>query len=194
MIEVRELFPTCISIDENLMLAKALLPLCDKYTALSTSNCLAIENFPSTLYEKELTDQIMAEPLVQEAFHWIINYPLARLLGHRSIDFPGKHRPFGFFSSMNKGAYLHKHQHLDCYFSGLLYLDVGDDVPDIIIHDPRPVEKFISYPRSVATRTNSGAHVIKPKPGMILLWDAWLEHETPQKLNDNPRKTFVFNI
>jgi len=194
MIEIRELFPTCISIDENLMLAKALLPLCDKYIELSNSNCANIENFPSTIYENELTTQIMAEPLVQEAFHWIINYPLARLLGHRNIEFPGKHRPFGFFSSMNKGAYLDKHWHNDCYFSGLLYLDVGDDVPDIIIHDPRPVEKFIHYPKFYNMRTNSGTHNIKPKSGMILLWDSWLEHQTHQKLNDNPRKTFVFNI
>jgi len=194
MIEIRELFPTCISIDENLMLAKALLPLCDKYVALSNSNCANIENFPSTIYENELTAQIMAEPLVQEAFHWIINYPLARLLGHRNIEFPGKHRPFGFFSSMNKGAYLDKHWHNDCYFSGLLYLDVGDDVPDVIIHDPRPVEKFIYYPKLYNMRTNSGTHNIKPKTGMILLWDSWLEHQVHQKLNDNPRKTFVFNI
>ena len=70
MIEVRELFPTCISIDENLMLAKALLPLCDKYTTLSTSNCLNIENFPSTLYEKELTT------LVEEIFDGITNLPM----------------------------------------------------------------------------------------------------------------------
>jgi len=194
MIEIRELFPTCISIDENLMLAKALLPLCDKYTALSTSNCLGIENFPSTLYERDLTAQIMAEPIVQEAFGFIISHPLAKLLGHRNIGFPGQHRPFGFFSTMNKWAYIDKHHHLDCHFSGLIYLDVGEDVPDLIIHDPRPVEKFISYPKSEATRTNASTHIIKPKTGMVLLWDSWLEHQTHQKLNDNPRKTFVFNI
>jgi len=161
---------------------------------LSTSNCLGIENFPSTLYERDLTAQIMAEPIVQEAFGFIISHPLSKLLGHRNIGFPGQHRPFGFFSTMNKWAYIDKHHHLDCHFSGLIYLDVGDDVPDLIIHDPRPVEKFLSYPKSEATRTNAGTHIIKPKTGMVLLWDSWLEHQTHQKLNDNPRKTFVFNI
>jgi hypothetical protein len=74
VIEIRELFQTCIIVDENLILAKALLPLCDKYTALSASNCLGVENFPSTLYERDLTAQIMAEPLVQEAFGFIITF------------------------------------------------------------------------------------------------------------------------
>ena len=194
MIEVRELFPTCIVIDENPILAQALLPLCNKYTEMSETNCLHIENFPSTLFDRELTQQVMAEPLVEEALSYIVTWVLPRLLNHRNIKSPTKLRPFGFFSSMEKYAYLRKHAHLDCSFSGLMYLEVGENVPDLLIHDPRPVTKFISYPMEQVTRTNELSHVIKPEPGMILLWESWLEHEVYQKMNDEPRKTFVFNL
>ena len=95
---------------------------------------------------------------------------------------------------MERNAYLRKHSHLDCSFSGIVYLETGEDVPPLVLYDPRPVRLFYNYPVSKMPPKDDPIHVIHPKKGMIVLFDAWLEHEVYQKLNDNPRKTFVFNL
>ena len=191
---ITELFPTFIFESHNEVLADSLLPLCDKYTSESTTNCLHIDNFPSTLYSYGQTADVNSEPLVQEALEYIKSSCLKPFLDHRGIKLPGPLRPFGFFNTMKKGAYLRKHSHFDCFFSGIIYLDIGEDIPEISFFDPRPVTKFINYPFDTLTKLNSPLYTVKPKKGMILLWDAWLEHEVYQKKNDNSRKTFVFNI
>lgn len=191
---IKELFPTYLLEFESIELAEALLPLCDHYTALSNTNCLHIDNFPTTLYDRTLERQVMEEPLVKQALEYVTEVCLRPFLEHRDLDLPKSLNPFGFFSTMEKHAYLRKHAHLDCAFSGIIYLEVGEDVPPLVMYDPRPVRNFYNYPVKKMPPRDDPIHVIRPTKGKILLWDAWLEHEVYQKMNDNPRKTFVFNL
>ncbi len=191
---IKELFPTFLLEFENIELADALLPLCDKYVSESNTNCLHIENFPTTLYNRQQEKEVNNEPVVQQALEFIVEICLKPFLEYRNIMPPQNLRPFGFFSSMEKYAYLRKHSHLDCLFSGLIYLESGEDVPPLILYDPRPVRSFHNYPITTSTPKDSSIHIVYPKKGKILLWDSYLEHEVYQKLNDNPRKTFVFNL
>jgi hypothetical protein len=199
--EFFDLFPTTIFKGYNKVLAESLLPLCNKYTSEETiKNCLDCDNFPSTLSAGYLEFQVNNnEPLVTEALQYISDHCLKPFLAHRGIGLPGPIRPFGFFSSMEKGGYLRKHHHLDCYFSGIVYLEVGEDVPELILHHPGNHIKFLHYPsdhQHIDNYLNRTCNVfkIKPETGMILLWDASIEHELNLKTNDNPRKTFVFNL
>lgn len=191
---IKELFPTFLLEFKDEELADALLPLCNKYVGESTTNCLHIENFPSTLYNRQQEKEVNNEPVVQQALEYIVEICLKPFLEHRNILLPQNLRPFGFFSSMEKYAYLRKHSHLDCLFSGLIYLETGNGVPPLVLYDPRPVRLFHNYPITTNTPKDSSFHVIYPEKGKILLWDSFLEHEVYQKLNDNPRKTFVFNL
>jgi hypothetical protein len=193
-IEFKELFPTVVLFDENIELANKMLPLCDSYIAESTTNCLHTQKFPTTLYNRTQEANVNSEPLVHEFFNYVLGHSLKSFLDYRKIGIPREPRPFGFFNSMEKYAYLRKHSHLDCSFSGVFYLEVGEDVPPLVLYDSRPVRHFVSYPFQEINSRNEQLHVIYPKKGMILLWDSYLEHEVYQKLNDNPRKTFVFNI
>jgi uncharacterized protein (TIGR02466 family) len=183
---INQIFPTCVLIDENIEMAKKLLPLCEKYTSETQTTLLNIDNFPSTLFGS-LIPQVNAEPLVQDFMEMIATTHVKTLAGSCNIPYDINNlRPFGFFSSMNKHAYLRKHLHKDCLFSGLIYLEVGENVPPLVFFDPRPIASVIS--------NASHSMSITPKTGMILLWESWLEHEIPQKLNDNSRKVFSFNI
>ena len=132
--------------------------------------------------------------LVQELFNYVIVTCLKTFLSHKKIGLSRELKPFGFFNSMEKHAYLRKHSHTDCLFSGLIYLEVGENVTPLILYDNRYYRHFLNYPLQEINRYNEPLHVIYPKKGMILLWDSYLEHEVYQKTNDNPRKTFVFNI
>jgi hypothetical protein len=184
---IQSIFPTCILQDSNIDLANALLPLCNKYTSLTKDNLLNIDNFPSTLGSDDLNPAVMSEPLVQQTLSMIIMTYAAQLadasgMNYNEIDF----KPYGFFSSMNRNAYLRRHMHHQCTFSGIIYLEVGDDVPPLVLFNPKPISVFNSEIQNT--------HFIEPKAGNIILWNSWMEHEVPQKLNDNPRKAFSFNI
>lgn len=189
-----EIFPTYLVKDINLRLAEKLLPLCNRYTDETKTNCLHIENFPSTLYDRDLERKVMDEPEVKEAFDIIIESYLKPFLNHRGINLPQPLKPFGFFSSMKKHAYLRKHCHLDSLFAGIIYLEVGKEVPPLILYDPKPMRSFINWPLLPNNTKDTPLLVIPPQQGLVLLWDSYLEHEVPQKLNDEPRKTFVFNL
>ena len=185
------LFPTVLysdKIDENLRLN--LLSLCDKFIAKTDENLLNIKNFNSTLHgDEELRKEINEHPIVVETFEYIKD-SIMQFLSMRQQPYNEEDlNPYGFFSDMKQHAYLRKHAHRDCRFSGIIYLEIGEDVPSLIFHDPRPVlhvepSRYQTIP----------VVPIEPQEGMFLLWDHWLEHEVYQKTNDNPRKSFTFNI
>jgi uncharacterized protein (TIGR02466 family) len=184
---VDQIFPTNVLIAENLEMANLLLPICEKYTDITQSNLLHISNFPSTLSDRDLMAHVNTEPVVQDFMKLIATTYVRKLAESSNIIYSDiEFKPYGFFSSMNKYAYLRKHLHKDCSFSGTFYLKVDEDVPPLVFYDPRPIASVVNK----APHTLS----ITPKTGMLLLWESWLEHEIPQKLNDNARKTFSFNI
>jgi len=131
------------------------------------------------------------EPLVIETLNYIHEKYIRKLVEDRGIFYTREKfgNPFGFFSDMKKGAQLKKHTHQDCKFSGILYLESGPDVPELMFHDPRPAPKF-----EVADFKTPSVIPVKPETGLLIIWDHWLEHEVPEKINDQPRKAFSFNI
>lgn len=184
------LFPTCILIDNVEEISKKMLPLCNKYTQKTQTNLLGQANFPSTLYD-ELSIDVNKEPLVIETLEYIHSRYIKKILYDRGVFYDRNKfgDPYGFFSDMKKGAQLRKHSHQDCQFSGIIYLEVGDNVPELIFHDPRPYPKF----QTSDFKTND-AIPIKPENNLILIWDHWLDHEVREKTSDQPRKAFSFNI
>lgn len=188
MIQVDRFFPTCVVKSVNLDIANALLPICEKYIAVSNTTLLNTDNFPTTLYNTKLNSSVNQEPVVQQVLSYVINNHAGALAEECGIDYNAiNFRPYGFFSSMNKYAFLKRHMHCNATFAGLVYLDIGEDVPPICFHDPRQAATF-------GDSTASHVVEVKPENGMIMLWNAWLEHEIPQKLNDNARKVFSFNL
>lgn len=185
------LFPSILytdTIDENLRLD--LLDLCNKFILKTDETLLNIKNFNSTLHaDTSLREEINTHPVVIETFKFVKD-SVGNFLKMRQQPFlEDELMPYGFFSDMKNGAYLRKHAHRDCRFSGIIYLEIGDNVPELVFHDPRPVLHV------EPTRYQTMPVVpVPPQEGMFLLWDHWLEHEVYQKTNNNPRKSFTFNI
>jgi len=184
---IESVFPTFVLQDSNIELANTLLPLCNKYTSLTKDNLLNIDNFPSTLGSDDLNPVVMSDPVVQQTLSMIIMTYAVQLAEASEMDYNQiEFKPYGFFSSMNKNAYLRRHMHHRCTFSGIIYLEVGKDVPPLVLFNPKPI--------SVFNGEIQNTKFIEPQAGKIVMWNSWIEHEVPQKLNDNPRKTFSFNI
>jgi hypothetical protein len=187
--KINNFFPTKILTDFNLDFASRLLPLCEQYVAITDTNLESGQgNYPTTLSNGELNDQVNNEPDVKEFFEFIIESYARPLIESKNVPYErSMFKPYGFFSSMRKHAYLSKHAHQYCTFSGTFYLEIGTDVPPLVIHDPRPHSKF-DYNQHQSQIT------LRPQTGLIVMWDNWLEHEVAQKTNDEPRKVFSFNI
>lgn len=188
IMKINDFFPTRVLSEMNADLAVNLLPLCDKFTAITDSGLLGTENFPSTLANEKLNFAVNNEPAVVEFFIYLLENCAKPLVESKGIMYEqSMFRPYGFFSAMKRHAFLRKHAHQDCIFSGVLYLDAGPNVPALVIHDPRPYTKFdINQLHSQI--------IIPPTQGLLLMWDNWVEHEIFQKTNDEPRKTFSFNL
>lgn len=183
-------FPTVILFDKVPEISNKLLDLCNYYTSQTNTNLLGHSNFPSTLYD-ELALEVNKESLVIETLEYIHSKYIKTILTDRGVFYDRNkfNNSYGFFSDMKKGAQLKKHFHQDCQFSGIIYLEVGENVPELIFHDPRPYHKF----QTLDFRTNNVIS-IKPENHLLLIWDHWLEHEVPEKINDQSRKAFSFNI
>lgn len=183
-------FPTIFCFDWAPDLVEKLLPLCNKYTAESTTNLLGHKNFPSTLYD-ELSNSVNEEPLVIETLETIHQRYVKPMMEFRNLKYDRNDfsKPFGFFSSMEMGAMLRKHSHRDCKFSGILYLECGEDVPSLVFHDPRPFTKFTE-----GNFQTDDVIAVKAETNKFVLWDHWLEHEVLEKENNQSRKAFSFNI
>lgn len=183
-VEYLKLYEVSIARLYNKELADRLLPLCDYFTDKTTTTLLDIHNYPSTLQNFELSKEVNSHPLVIETFDYIFSHmnniasriPIGETI--RNVE------PYGFFSRMEKGNYLRKHRHNDCNFSGCFYLDVTPSVPGIVFFNPNP---YLNTPTVFNTEQDITA-------GTMLIWPKWLEHEVNQKLSDEPRKVFTFNV
>ena len=186
--KITNFFPTRILTDFNHDFIPKLLPLCDKYTAQSETDLLGVGNYPSTLANGDLNELVNDEPAVKEFFDYLIENHARSLIEAKGIEFDRSiYKPYGFFSSMRRHAYLSKHAHQYCTFSGTYYLDIGKDVPSLVIHDPRPHSKF-------DFNQLQSQVIVNPQNGLLIMWDFYVEHEVFQKTNDEPRKVFSFNI
>ncbi|MEM9356949.1 MAG: TIGR02466 family protein [Pseudomonadota bacterium] len=87
------------------------------------------------------------------------------------------------------------HIHPNSVISGTYYVDIYGDSSAIRFEDPRLTMMMAAPPRlSNANIENRSFVDIKPKTGMLLLWESWLRHEVPVNLSDNDRISISFNL
>ena len=147
---------------------------------MTETNLLGIANFPSTLQNKKMSDMVDEEPVVQKAMAYFRTLIAEYEKGYSPTWKTNDVVEVKFFSSMQKYSYLKKHRHLQCNYAGIIYLEVGHDVPPLKIFDVNPF--------------NNDTMQIMPRKGSIVIIPCWMEHSLEQKLNDEPRKVFTFNL
>ena len=87
------------------------------------------------------------------------------------------------------------HIHPNSVISGTYYVDIYGDSSAIRFEDPRLPMMMAAPPRKANASLENRTFVeIKPKNGMLLLWESWLRHEVPINLSDHERISISFNI
>jgi uncharacterized protein (TIGR02466 family) len=90
------------------------------------------------------------------------------------------------------GAHVHPGHHL----SAVYYVTTGelsaDSVEDgaLELRDPRPAASFLQHPGPLS----SGSVFLKPKPGLLLIFPAWLEHVVHPYRGGGHRISIAVNI
>ena len=95
------------------------------------------------------------------------------------------------FSSMDQ----HVHG-LGSQIVGFYFIDVPEDAPRIVIHDPRAGKVQNDLPETDITNATMASKAINfiPKEGMLMLANSWLPHSFTRNASDEPFRFIHFNL
>ncbi|MCG8357636.1 MAG: 2OG-Fe(II) oxygenase family protein [Kiloniellales bacterium] len=130
-----------------------------------------------------------------------INKTVIDYLRHQGLDYPVNWSLHGWANINRLGDYHDPHNHPHAYLSGTYYVAVPQARAALKSRaDVRPGCITFYDPRGA---TNMGAirgdgeieaeYTVRPEPGLILLWPAFLKHFVHPNLSDEERVSISFN-
>jgi uncharacterized protein (TIGR02466 family) len=87
-----------------------------------------------------------------------------------------------------------RHSHPNNYLSGVYYVRTGGEQDCIDFHDPRPQIGLIVPPARDQGRASPDTTGVRVRPGMLVLFPAWLEHSVPPHTGEGLRISVAFNV
>lgn len=149
-----------------------------------------------------LSDNFLA--LDHPAVKWLgqcIQKTIADYMAHQGADYQLRYQIQGWANVNRFGDYHDLHNHPHSYLSGTYYVDIPEQqqtgqrkdlTPGAIsFYDPRPQANMLAIRNDQQVNPE---HTIQPKPGMLLLWPAFLHHLVHPNLSQMPRISISFNI
>ena len=92
------------------------------------------------------------------------------------------------------GAHNDIHIHPNCHLSGVYYARVFPDCGGIFFRDPRMMSLMLKPPITQATKFMATEVRMRPEPGRIFVFPAWLEHGVEPNAGNHERVSFAFNV
>jgi uncharacterized protein (TIGR02466 family) len=94
------------------------------------------------------------------------------------------------------GGHHEGHVHYDNHISGFYFLKCSDKTSYPIFHDPRPAKLMTQLPFKNINEITFGSAAInlKPKPGSLVLFPSFLEHEFAMDLGIESFRFIHFNL
>ena len=135
--------------------------------------------------------------LVQEADRAIQQISaLPAMLAHQPDPPRVRYRAYGWANINRPGDYNMLHLHPNNHWSVVYYVATGRLFPDtpingrIELRDPRPAATFARMPGF-----NTGQPMlIRPQPGMMLVFPAWIEHSVHPFYGEGHRISIAINV
>ena len=146
-----------------------------------------------------MDDLFRWEPPAFAEFRAWIQSAVMRMVsvGSRTKRFKCQTRIAGWANVNGPGQYNANHNHPNCHWSGVYYVRVEDTSDDPLpkagqlqFYDPRGSINMIQHPGK-----SMFGHVvnIRPQPGLLVLFPAWLYHSVNPFLSDVQRISIAFN-
>jgi uncharacterized protein (TIGR02466 family) len=106
-----------------------------------------------------------------------------------AFDLPRKPRLDSLWANLLKsGGYHSGHIHPHSIISGTFYVAVPKGSGDIRFEDPRLPLMMAAPPRADTFVT------VRPRPGLLLMWESWLRHEVLPGSGKGERLSVSFNF
>lgn len=114
----------------------------------------------------------------------------ANAMGYSNVPI----RPANCWANVNPKYASNKiHDHANCLFSGVYYLQTPENCGSLMFYDPRDARTF--YKPSVQNFTAYTADAVAhtASPGLLLIFPSWLKHGVEPNLSDADRISISFN-
>ena len=145
----------------------------DNTQASSNKNVLELNEF------KDLKEDIMK--YVYDYTHNLLKYTYNDFYITRS-----------WFTKSVKGEYANLHNHNNCLFSGVLYIQTDENTGGIVFSDM--TNDRLELEASEYNILNSKSHTIIPKAGLLIIFPSETYHKILENNFDLTRISLAFNI
>jgi uncharacterized protein (TIGR02466 family) len=114
----------------------------------------------------------------------------ARAMGYDNVSI----RPANCWANVNPRYASNKiHDHANCLFSGVYYVQAAEDSGNLMFYDPREARTFYKPLVSNYTAYTADAIAHTADPGLLLIFPSWLKHGVEPNLSDQERISVSFN-
>lgn len=131
-----------------------------------------------------------------------INKTVIDYFRHLGMDYALNWSLQGWANVNRLGDYHDSHNHPHAYLSGTYYVKVPESAPEIgtrrdrrsgciSFYDPRGAVNMTAVKRDPYIEAE---HTIRPRPGLILLWPAFLHHFVHPNLTEETRVSISYNV
>jgi uncharacterized protein (TIGR02466 family) len=125
-----------------------------------------------------------------------LNQHMRTFIGELDFDLGGDTLELDslWINILERGGAHASHIHPHSVISGTYYVAVPDGAGAIRFEDPRHAMMMAAPPRKPRARIENRSFVeIRPKPGMVVMWESWLRHDVPRNDAQEPRISISFN-
>ena len=131
-----------------------------------------------------------------------VNVTVRDYFQHLGMDYDIRWSLHAWANVNRFGDYHDYHNHPHAYLSGTYYVRVPTEFEDLETrNDVRPGRLTLYDPRACANMTAikgdpyiEPEYTVEPRPGMILLWPAFVNHFVHPNLSKQPRVSVSFNV
>lgn len=126
-------------------------------------------------------------------FQAIVNQAIAECanaMGYNNVRI----HPANCWANVNPKYASNKiHDHANCLYSGVYYVQTPENAGNLMFYDPREARTFYkpSAPNFTAYTADAIAHI--PETGLLLIFPSWLKHGVEPNLSDDERISISFN-
>lgn len=93
-----------------------------------------------------------------------------------------------------KGDWNSLHNHPNCHWSGVHYVQVPRGSGQFAFVDPRPAINMLDTGRETLDLFRQIPHTIEPKEGMTVMFPSWLQHQVTAHEAEEERVSIAFNV
>jgi len=167
-------------------------------TAVFDTHCKPRKNDVNDIYPVVMTDNLVAEPTIQDFGSFIVGTAW-NILKAQGYAMDNKET---YFHSMwgqehYKYSNMEEHIHPDgVQIVGFYFLQVPEKGSRIVFHDPRTGKKQMSMPEADNTKPTEATDmlVFDPKPGSMYFTNSWLPHSFTRNGSNEAVKFIHFNV